>query len=398
MKKPLTDAFISAATVPPGVSRIDVWDQKLSGFGLRISESNRKTWTVVYRRRSDRRQCRVTLGQYPLISLADARDLARGLLGKVALGGDPVGEREQARLSLSFEALAQLYLERHAQVNKSQRAAAEDKRIIERELLPVWRHRRAADLRRHDIISVLDGIVAREAPVMANRVRSLISKLFNFAVDRNLLEFHPAAGLRRPAVERPRDRVLSANELRQVWAVLDVVGLKVSKLIKLLFFTAARRGEVLGMNWDEIDLVGAWWVIPAERSKNHIAHRVPLVPGAIELLRSLGPKDEGLVFPGLKADRPLKALAQPLARLVKASGVSFSYHDIRRTTATYLASLGVDRFLLSKLLNHVERSVTGVYDRFSYDDPKRAALLKWEGRLNAIVTGQSASNVVAIAS
>jgi integrase len=262
--------------------------------------------------------------------------------------------------------------------------------MIDKDLLPLWRHRKVSSIGRRDVIGLLDSVVARNAPIKANRLKALTSKIFAFALTRELVEYNPALGIPRPAPEHSRERVLSEDEIRHLWVALDAEPTHVAAAFKLLLLTAARRSEVLGMTWHEINLDGALWTLPAARSKNSTEHRIPLVPAAVALLHGIkdqSPDDE-FVFPGGRSGCPVANPQKWLARLRKRAGIDdFRLHDLRRSVASHMTALGVPRLVVSKLLNHAESGVTSVYDRHSYDHEKRSALLSWERKLNQIVAG-----------
>ena len=204
-----------------------------------------------------------------------------------------------------------------------------------------------------------------------------------------------AALLDRPAPEHQRDRVLTADELRAVWKTFEGEDEQTAALFKLYLLTAQRGGELRAMEWSELDLDAGWWVIPAEKAKNKLAHRVPLSPHAAAILRTLREQGNGSrwVFPRYAEDK--YTVYRAADRIRTASGVDFKPHDLRRSVATFLTSeLGVSRLVVSKLLNHVETGVTKVYDRASYDREKQTALVAWGTRLEAIVTGTTGAKVM----
>ncbi|MBA2304359.1 MAG: site-specific integrase [Acidobacteria bacterium] len=240
---------------------------------------------------------------------------------------------------------------------------------------------------------LIDDVAAR-APIMANRVLALVRKMFNFGIERDWLEVNPCHMVKRAAAERQRDRVLSDDEVRAMWKALDDEDTVIAAVFRLRLLTAQRGGEVLGAQWREIDLASAWWTIPAERSKNGLAHRVPLSPQAVKVLKALRSitGDSEWVFPSPKKEGAAIAHAQKaIERVVRRSGVEFRGHDLRRTAASLMVGAGVSRLVVSKILNHVETGVTAVYDRHSYDLEKRAALDYWGRRLEAIVTRKKPS-------
>jgi integrase len=337
----------------------------------------------------------MTLGPYPTLSLADARGLARAALRDAARGADPAGEKQAQRKAESFGELAGLYLDKHAKVLK--RSWREDERTINRELLPRWKNWKAIEIKRKHVIAMLDEIAGRGSGIMANRTRALTSKIFNFGIQRGVVEYNPVHNVPIPGEERRRDRVLSDEEIRQVWEALNGERLPIAATLKLALLTAQRRSEVLGMSWSELDLEQGWWTIPAERAKNKLAHRVWLAPQALHLLRRLRELADGspCVFPGSKDD-PLANLQKPMRRIRQRTGIEFRFHDLRRTAASHMTGIGVSRLVVGKILNHAERDITAVYDRHSYDADKRDALLRWDQRVQEILLNATATiqNVV----
>jgi len=162
--------------------------------------------------------------------------------------------------------------------------------------------------------------------------------------------------------------------------------------LQLLLVTAQRRGEVITMEWEEIDLEGRVWTLPAEKSKNGRGHRVPLSTRAILILRGLQPSEEptGWVFPGANGHHlRTDSLNQALSRLIEQFGLPhFTPHDLRRTAATQISCMGVDRTTLGHILNHADHSTTAIYDRYSYEPELRAALGKWSAQLDKILAGE----------
>ena len=388
MRKTLTHANVEALK-PPSSGQIDYWDTRTPGFGVRVSMGGAKSWILMYRRGGRKR--RLVLGRFPEMGLADARLSARGHLGDIARGADPAQERVAAKAAETFGELAELYLERHAFVHKRPRSAHEDVLMLNADLLPAWRNRKLLEIKRKDVIALLDEIMRRGAPIHANRVRGLISVMFNFAIGRDLIEYNPAHKVPRPAPERTRDRVLTDDELRRLWVALHQEPLHVAAFFKLALLLAARKSELLGMAWSEVDRSTGWWTIPAARAKNNLSHRVPLGPMALDLLRSLNAMhDEQWVFPGGRVGRSQAQTQGWVQRIRQNAGLEdFRLHDLRRTAASNLTSLGIPRLVVSKLLNHAEGGVTRIYDRHSYDAEKRAALLRWEERLSELVTGEN---------
>jgi integrase len=233
-------------------------------------------------------------------------------------------------------------------------------------------------------------VKARTAPIMANRLLSLITKIFNWALKEELIESSPAMQIDRPGKETERERSLSADEIKTVWAAFGKLGYPFGPLFKMLLVTGQRRGEIAGMKWSEIN--GEGWRLPGERTKNGKGHLVPLSSLAREILKDI-PQIGELVFRS-RTDTPLQGWNKPVKRLLCEPIEPWRLHDLRRTFATHLRSLGVDRLVVSKLLNHAEAGITHIYDRYSADPEKSAAVERWANRLREIISGVPADNVV----
>jgi integrase len=244
---------------------------------------------------------------------------------------------------------------------------------------------------------MLDEIVARGAPIQANRTLEIVRKLFNWAVARDMLGANPCYGIAKPSTENRSDRVLTEDEIRTIWRALDREAALTAASFKLRLLTAQRGAEILAMRWDQIS--NGWWTIPAAVAKNGLAHRVPLSPQSLELLEEIHPLGEGSewIFPGARGDGHRVAIHKAHNRIRRRSAVSYVPHDLRRTAASHMTSMGISRLVVSKVLNHAELGVTAVYDRHSYDGEKRAALDAWGSRVEEITTAREAVTVNVVA-
>ncbi len=410
----------SIAAIKRKSERYEVWEDGRTGLGVRVSPAGRKSFIYMYR--FDGKPRRMTLGTYPAIGLASARvkhAKAKETLGK---GGDPgalhVEKRRAERHAETVSDLVEEYLEKYARPRK--RSAGEDERILNKDVLPAWGKRKARDIRRRDVILLLDTIVERGAPVAANRTLGVIRRMFNFAVARDLLDATPVAMVKAPAKETPRDRILSAKEMRVFWKGLDAAAITpaIKLALKLQLVTGQRKGEIIGAAISEFDFEDKAWTIPAERSKNGIAHNVPLSPmalGLIEEAKELAGESDRL-FPSKREDGHIQPSAvthalwracmppekrAKVGRYSKNPAIGLTNivpHDLRRTAASGMTALGINRLVVSKILNHVENSVTAIYDRHGYGAEKRHALESWASHLEGILSGkQKADNVVTLA-
>lgn len=420
--KPLTDRTVAALKAQRGC-RVARPDGDVPGLAIRLSSGGRKTWTLTYR--VGRRQRRWTIGTYPVISLATARKKARLALAQLDAGVDPAARKRASRDYDTFDDLASAYL-KHAKLKK--KSWAQDGLIMRSTLLPTWRSRSLKDIKRRDIKDLLSGIVERGKPVMANRVQALISTAFNFALREEWIDTGNPAALIEKQPETSRDRVLTDDEIRALWEALEdaktmrrvteeargpAISPMIARGLQTLLLTAQRSGEVFAMQWVDLDLVegwenlnlvSGWWTIPATTAKNKQAHRVPLVPRVIGLLREAkvaGPADNRWVFGGEKggsvAARAAKAMRA--LRLAKAINFEIHRHDLRRTAATGMGRAGVSRTTIANILNHVDRGsrATQIYDRYNHDSEKRVALETWARRLEEILTAKQSARVVPFA-
>lgn len=399
--------------------QIDVWDLDHPGFGIRVAAGGRKTWIVMYRHKGRLR--RASIGTYPSVSLADARDEALQTMARVSKGHDPASERRAAKAPArdTVASLAESYLTKHARQFK--RSADEDERILNVYVLPSWKHRSVKELTRRDVRAIVEDVADRGAPIMANRVLAIVRKMLNFAVDHDWLDANPAARVAKPSPEVSRDRVLTDDELRRLWRLLSrfpttterpAPGRKAAKgdaqdpifpfsqtiaaLLKVRILTAQRGGEVGRMRWQDVDLEAGWWTIPGIHTKNGEAHRVFLVKEAVALIKAQQREEQGeCVFAGAGEsvlDRAKKVPAA-IGRLLK---FEFRGHDLRRTAATRMARARVPREHISRVLNHVEGGprATRVYDRHSYDREKQVALQTWARELSRVVDRSESAKVV----
>ena len=399
-RKRLTDARIRSLRAKD--ARYEAWDTE-PGFGLRVAPTGRKSFVYLYRFEGKPR--RLTLGVYPRISLADAREIVAKSVKRLEQGIDPGAEKINARKALrdaeSFEELAYQWVERWAKPNRKFWRAAQ--RELEIDAIPAWGRKKAYDIKQKDVIALVEQIMDRGSPIQANRTLGLLKQVFKFGVQRGILDASPAVAIDKPAKETRRDRVLSENEIRAFWTGLDksVMTEDVRTALRLCLVTVQRRGEVAGMRRSEID--GDWWIIPKERSKNGKAHRVPLSLLAKRLIKHASGED--YLFPSSRKKGPngekipieARALTNAITKnrhLIEAE--RFCTHDLRRTAATKIAELGVPRFDIEKILNHSDNSVTAVYDHYAYDAEKKKALLKWGRKLQEILDGKKAKKVVSI--
>lgn len=422
MGRIFTDTWLRSLERHPPAKRKDYTEKGRKGLMLRHWPGGERTFVVRYHR--DGAQQIITLGNYPSVSLDGAHDEHTQIRRMLTQGLDPQAER--ARLARQRESESQKRAASDAitvrnviaewgwhYARRRRRRPREAVRLL-RTYTEAWEGRPIREIAKRDVVMLLDKVVARGSAVMANRIDALGKQAFSFAMERDLIDANPWTGISRPGgEERARQRKLSEQELRVLWLALDdsktTASQHVRLALKLILVTAQRPGEVAGARWDE--LAGSVWTIPPERLKSGgrigRSHQVPLSDLALELMEMLRPLAKGRphLFPSPHAKRkreePMLELA--LSRALRNNRADdgtifglawFTPHDLRRTAASMMTALGVQRLHVSKVLNHADRDITGrVYDLNDYGPEKRQALQLWADHLRAVVTGKAAKVV-----
>ena len=382
----LTEVAVKKLTGEPGRRR-EIRDVMTSGLFLRITPEGRKSWSVLYRvagasedgKRGPLR--RMTLGTYPLLDLKAAREKALEVLESADRGRDPVIAKKleiQERNSRVMRTVFERYIDVYAKVNTKNWKST--KALLETYVNPAWAELPIDDITRRRAHELLDGFVADGRISLAREVRRHLTRVFNWAVDRDIIQASPLSGMQRPEIAYvPRERVLSMEELRTVWDAADELGYPFGPMVRLLILTGQRRSEIanLSRQW-LIPQVDAF-EIPASLYKTKRPHLVPLSAPAKAVVEALPAWNAGdAMFTTTSGARPVSGFSKTKARLdgiVKLD--AWVIHDIRRSVATHMARLGVSQEHIERVLGHVIEGVAGTYNRYSYLDEKRAALELW---------------------
>lgn len=373
MRKALNVKTIEA--FKPKEKRYEVHDLLCPGFSLRVYPTGRKVFTVKYR--YGLKQRRLPIGVFPRLSLMQARDKAMEALRLVDDGIDPAARHRQ--LGMKVETICEDFIRQYARPRN--RSWKEAERILKREFVAVHGQRDIREVRRADILEMMDGAIERGASYQANRIHSNLRKLFGWCIERGIVETSPVMGIRPPTREQARDRVLDDDEIRAVLSACADELYPYRQFVPVLLATAQRRGEVSKMRWSEIDLDAKVWVIPAELSKNGKPHVVPLNDYALRLLRE-APRlpDCDWVFTTTRRG-PINGFSKALRHIQTKSETSeWRFHDLRRTAASGMARAGVTPHVIERVLNHISGTISGVaavYNRYGYDAERRHALNQW---------------------
>ena len=382
---------VSVLTMPPGKTDHITWDSELPGHGyrLRLSPGGKvlRTWVVQYKRAGATR--RVTLGRAEVLGAEAARAAAKKMLAKVALGEDPQADRADRRGKdrLTLRALVDEYLAAK-QPQLRPRSFVETQRYLTAGYFKPLHGMPLDTITRRDIAARVVAIVRESGSPTAARARGALSSFFVWCMQMGLLENNPTIGSTKPAESKPRERVLSDDELAAIWRACgdDAFG----KVIKLLVLTACRRAEVGDMCWSEIDLDRGSFTIPARRAKNGRAHTLPLMPMMLDVITSVPRLVSRDQLFGVRGDG-FTGWVKGKRALDEGSGVSaWTVHDIRRSVATRMADLGVQPHIIEQILNHQsghKAGPAGIYNRSSYEREVRNALALWHDRVRTLVAG-----------
>lgn len=434
MAKALSVKSVDAARPNPA-KRIEIGDGLLPGLQLVVQPSGAKSWALRYRRHG--KTAKLTLGPVLIerkddavtglipvgqaMTLAEARAAGREALQQLAEGKDPAAAAKRSSAHKSalpdrnrdlVRVQAETFISRYCKPRN--RSWPEVERQFKTVINPTWGERRVQDIAKRDVTDLLDEIVDRGAPVLANRVFATIRKFFGWLVERDVLKVSPCAGLKSPSSEKSRDRLLDDDEIRLFLKATQGLGYPFGPMFRLLLFTAQRKSEVGNMSRGELAIAGVkpLWVIPADRAKNGKEHEVPLSESAISMIKALPQIGDSQLLFTTTGETSASGFSRALERTnfkmleLRREEVTkrgddpekvtpiprWTLHDLRRTAASGMARLGVSLPIIEKILNHTSGSfggIVGVYQKHSFADEKRAALDAWAAQLQRIESAKA---------
>ena len=369
---------------PHEKNEILVWDSELKGFGVRIFPTGRRTYFVQYRNPfgSTRRK---KIGVHGVITAELARDEAKGLLGSIAKGKDPSKDFQQAKNKPIMIEFAKEYLEVYAKANKRPKSYQEDQKMLNSIILKKLGNKKVEEVTTHDIQHLHHEL--RKTPYMANRVRALLSKMFNLAVQWNWASVNPVKGVVKYQ-EQKRARWLNDTELAGLWDVLETYhNQSVANAIRLLTLTGSRRNEVLSAEWIQFDLEKGVWIKPAHTTKQNKMEHLPLSSQVLTLLKKMKEEDTTkYLFPGKVRGEPLQDIKKAWKTISTKAGLTdVRLHDLRHTHASHLVSSGLSLSIVGKLLGHTQASTTQRYAHLA-DEPLRQAAELFGNKLEKITS------------
>jgi integrase len=391
VKLKLTQKSVDNLALPPGKDDETWWDVDLTGYGVRLRESGHKTYVAQYRHHGRTRK--FVIGDARKVTLVEARSAARKILAEVELGGDPQGDKQDARRQAvhTLRSVAEDYIEAKAAVLRP--ASLKVTRLYllgPRYLGPILATDVAAITQR-DIAARITAIKRASGSVTAKQARAALSSLFRWCMGEGLASSNPVVGTNTPAGPVARERVLSDDELVRIWHACrdDDYG----RIIRLLILLGSRRSEVGGTRFSELDFEAGTWLLPSERAKNKHPLLVPLPPAALAIIKAVPRWASRDQLFGTRATSGFTEWDAAKRELDVRAAIEKEWrvHDLRRTVATGMGNLGVLPHVIEAALNHqsgAKRGVAGIYNRSGYEPHVRAALLMWSEHVLALVEGR----------
>lgn len=366
----LNETFTKKAQVPDEGNKL-YRDDELKGFCLRVTAAGHRSFVLNYS--IDRRERRMTIGAYPAWSAAAAREEAKRLKRLIDQSVDPLEERNARKTAPKVTDLWDEYQRVHLPT-LTDRSARDQRSMWEKYILPELHNQRVADLTCQHVDQLHALVTQTGRPTRANRVLEVFRKALNLAIRWGWIEKNPADGFRRNA-ETARERYLNSEEYQRVFDALDhMPNQKAANAIRLLVLTGARRGEVLNLEWADLDLERGIWNRPAAKSKDRKPKRITLSNEALLLLKVIRDQSEGsYLFPTSKGT-PMPDLNRPWKWLKQETGLAdLRIHDLRHSFASVLISSGETLETIGKLLGHSQHQTTLRYAHLMDDPMRRAA-------------------------
>jgi len=378
-----TDTYIRS--LKPQTKRYEEYEG--GGFGIRITPKGVKTW--IYRYKINEQTDKLTLGHYPAMSLANAKKafLELSELRKDGYNPKTILQQKTEQKNNTVKKLILSWYTNYIEKHRKQPKQA--KQQIDADIIPLLGHMELEKIQPRDITRALDTIVNRGSPIHANKVLSTIKQAFNYAVSRGEMRVNPASTIRARDIgglEKPRERFLTPDEIKNLWLFLDSdnnrMSFQIRTAIKIILLTGVRSSELRLAEWNEIDFEQSMWTIPASHTKNSLImkiHLTPLTKALFQLLKK--ETNSNLVIPGINDEQPLtdKAISRAINRIQDRVGIpQWTAHDLRRTFATQLGqTLNIDPVVIEKCLGHKMPKIMATYNKNEMLPQRKEALERW---------------------
>lgn len=353
-------------------------DTVLQGFTCRSGRTGQKSFFVIIRLNPTQRK-RIKIGEYPVMDVDQARARALETLSEA--------DRWANLTDLTVRELIERYLDSQAFITLSPKWKEYVSHVIDSVILPKVGEIKAEDVTRGELVRLLDNAVSRGG-TLANHTKRILSKIWNWGLDRELVSNNPAYRLPMPAETVKRDRVLTDSEIKSVWDALEEDATPLARVFQLMLATGQRSGEIKALRWEDIE--GDWIIL--RDTKNGTTQRAYLGELGREILGKVPMQDEAWVFPARRgAKGHLKTTHVGWRRIRQSTGIDDANpHDLRRTMATSVAKAGGTMDVVGRILNHTPQGVTSLYQRYGYENEVVQVVDAWHRRLRQIVSGEQA--------
>ena len=368
----LTTMFVANPPVSKSSSKVNYFDTIVPGFLVEVRSTGKSTFYQRYRDKSGRLK-QVRIGQTDSLSLDEARQKARYIRSQSVMGLDPNAEAEKYKQAPTFrEFIEDSYLP-HVMMHK--RSWDQDEKMIENKLMQLWGKIKMPDIARQDIEAFQAAMFNNGSkPGTVNRYMALVKHIFNLAEKWEIIDKSPARNVRRIEDNNHKERYLTTEETEHLLQQLKSCKSKViPDIIEFLILTGARKGEVVGLRWDELNFKQGTWVLPAERNKAKVRKVIPLSGAALQVLARRKENDCEYVFPNPKTGWPIKHFHNTWDRIRQRAGIpDVRIHDLRHNFASLLINSGRSLYEVQKLLGHSQISTTQRYAHLTQDTLQEA--------------------------
>jgi len=367
------DAKLIKGLPPPARGNRITFDNDVAGFGIRVTAAGTKSFIFNYRVKGTGQQRRVTIGGFPNWTTGAARAKAKDLRKRVDDGGDPRGEFEELREAPTVDSLCDRFVREHLPKRRAG-TARNYVGLLDLHIRPFFgKHTKVADVKYADIDKLHTKVTQAGSSYAANRAVAVLSRMFSLAIRWGLRSDNPARGIERNP-ESKRKRYLKGDELARLTAELAKhANRQFANIICVLILTGARKGEVLSMRFDNLDLDRGTWSKPGSTTKQKSDHVVPLSASVVQLLNGIETRGE-YVFPSVGKTGHVTDIQRPWNSLCRVAGITeLRIHDLRHSFASQLVNSGASLPLIGALLGHSNPTTTARYSHL-FDDPQRAAV------------------------
>ncbi|GAB1409271.1 site-specific integrase [Desulfovibrionales bacterium] len=365
--------FVANPPRPKDKPKVDYFDTTLPGFLLEVRKTGTATYYLRYRDKNGSIR-QIKLGTPETVSLEEARSLAKSLKSQAIIGFDPRAMQDKAKATPMFRDFVTNHYLPFVQTYK--RSWEQDKTVIDQKMMRLWGHKKMNEFSTQDLIAFQNSLVqGKLKPGTVNRYMALVKYIFNLAERWEIIDKAPTRNTPPLHDANRKERFLTPEELHNLAQALDLCTRPViPDILRFLLLTGARRGEVLGLVWSELDMVNAFWTLPMERNKSKKTKTIPLSSDAMSLLRKYAGNGSEYVFPNPETGKPFRHFFKIWERIRKEAGLpDMRIHDLRHVHASILINSGRSLYEVQKLLGHTQISTTQRYAHLTQDTLREAA-------------------------